>query len=134
MPAWGDVTGLNRGYVLELYEKFRRDPASVDAATRELFEQWTPPPADLEEPATATGASLHKAVGAVNVAQSIRRYGHLAAPLDPLGLRKPLGDPSLSPENYGITVDDLRALPASLISSPLADDATTMYEVVEAFR
>ena len=39
--------------------------------------------------------------------------------LDPLGLRKPLGDPSLSPENYGITDEDLRALPASLISSPL---------------
>ena len=44
--------------------------------------------------------------------------GHLAARLDPLGLRKPLGDPSLSPENYGITVEDLRALPASLIRRP----------------
>ena len=44
-----------------------------------------------------SGDSLHKAVGAVNLAQSIRRYGHLAAQLDPLGLRKPLGDPSLLP-------------------------------------
>ncbi len=134
MPAWGEFAGLNRGYVLEQYEKYRRDPASVDAATRELFQQWTPPSADIDEAAPISGESLHKAVGAVNLAQSIRRYGHLAARLDPLGLRKPVGDPSLSPENYGITVEDLRALPASLISSPLADDATTMYEVVEAFR
>jgi 2-oxoglutarate dehydrogenase E1 component len=134
MPAWGEFAGLNRGYVLELYEKYRRDPSSVDPATREVFQQWTPPAADIDEAAPISGESLHKAVGAVNLAQSIRRYGHLAARLDPLGLRKPVGDPSLSPENYGITVEDLRALPASLISSPLADDATTMYDVVEAFR
>ncbi len=134
MPAWGEFTGLNRGYVLELYDRYRRDPSSVDAATRELFQQWTPPAADIDEAAPISGESLHKAVGAVNLAQSIRRYGHLAARLDPLGLRKPSGDPSLSPENYGITDEDLRALPASLISSPLADGASSMYDVVEAFR
>jgi len=134
MPAWGDFTGLNRGYVLEQYEKYRRDPSSVDEATRELFQQWTPPASDVDEPVPASGGSLHKAVGAVNLAQSIRRYGHLAAKLDPLGLRKPLGDPSLSPENYGITEEDLRSLPASLITSPLCADATSMSDVVEAFR
>jgi 2-oxoglutarate dehydrogenase E1 component len=134
MPAWGEFTGLNRGYVLELYEKYRRDPASVDAATRELFQQWTPPAADVDEAAPISGESIHKAVGAVNLAQSIRRYGHLAARLDPLGLRRPVGDPSLSPENYGITEEDLRALPASLISSPLSEGASSMYDVVEAFR
>jgi 2-oxoglutarate dehydrogenase E1 component len=134
MPAWGDVAGLNRGYVLELYERFRRDPSSVDEATRELFQQWTPPADDFQEPVAATGALLHKAVGAVNVAQSIRRYGHLAAKLDPLGLRKPLGDPSLSPENYGITEEDLRALPASLIETPVSASASSMFDVVEAFR
>jgi 2-oxoglutarate dehydrogenase E1 component len=100
MPAWGEFAGLNRGYVLEQYEKYRRDPASVDAATRELFQQWTPPSADIDEAAPISGESLHKAVGAVNLAQSIRRYGHLAARLDPLGLRKPLGDPSLKLQHY----------------------------------
>ena len=134
MPAWGDFTGLNRGYVLELYEKYRRDPSSVDAATRELFQQWTPPDWDVDEPAPVDGGSLHKVVGAVNLAQSIRRYGHLAAKLDPLGLRKPLGDPSLFPENYGITEQDLRSMPASLVPSPLGEDATTMYDLVEALR
>ena len=134
MPAWGDFTGLNRGYVLELYEKYRRDPTSVDEATRELFRQWTPPSLEDEDVSDVPTTSLHKVVGAVNLAQSIRRYGHLAATLDPLGLRKPVGDPSLSPDNYGITDEDLRSLPASLISSPLSANASSMYELVEAFR
>ena len=43
MAGWQEFTGLNRGYVLELYEKYRSDPASVDAETRAVFEQWTPP-------------------------------------------------------------------------------------------
>ena len=28
------ISGINAGYVLELYEKFRQDPQSVDAASR----------------------------------------------------------------------------------------------------
>src|SRR6476646_3235568 len=117
MAGWEGFSGINRGYVLELYERFRNDPASVDAETRNLFERWTPPSDDeitvggTELPATA-------AVAAVYLAQSIRRYGHLAAQLDPLGSR-PLGDPTLLPERHGLTDDDLRHLPASLVPSPL---------------
>ena len=147
MANWGDVTGLNRGYVLELYERFRRDPGSVDADTRELFARWTPPAEGESEPAdeTVTAGSaappvatdprqLRKVVGAVNFAQSIRRYGHLSVRLDPLGVRAPIGDPSLLPEWHGVTEDDLRQLPATLVRSPLAEGASTMAEVVDALR
>src|SRR5713101_5720043 len=34
--------GPNAGYVLELYERYRKDPASVDAATRAIFDSWSP--------------------------------------------------------------------------------------------
>ena len=34
--------GVNAGYVLELYERYRQDPESVDPATRKAFEGWTP--------------------------------------------------------------------------------------------
>jgi len=34
MAGWQEFTGLNRGYVLELYDKYRQDPTSVDAETR----------------------------------------------------------------------------------------------------
>ena len=86
MGPWQEFTGLNRGYVLEAYERYRQNPASVDPETRALFETWTPPPEDEPEPlAGAGGLPLQKIVGAVNLAESIRRYGHLAAQLDPLG-------------------------------------------------
>ena len=42
--------GPNAGYVLELYERYQQNPQSVDAATREFFERWTPPERDREQP------------------------------------------------------------------------------------
>jgi len=131
MAGWQEFTGLNRGYVLELYEKYRRDPSSVDPETRAMFEQWTPPG---ESTAIESGVAYDKIVGAARLAQSIRRYGHLAAKLDPLGLRLPPGDPSLLAETHGVTDEDLRNLPPTLLSSPVCERASTMFDVIEAFR
>ena len=131
MAAWQDFTGLNRGYVLELYEKYRRDPASVDPDTRAIFDQWTPP---AESVAVDGGMAYEKIVGAARLAQSIRRYGHLGAKLDPLGLKRAPGDPSLLPETHNVTYEDLRNLPPTLVSSPVAETASTMFDVIEAFR
>jgi 2-oxoglutarate dehydrogenase E1 component len=39
---WERFYGPNAGYVLELYERYQADPASVDAATRAFFEQAAP--------------------------------------------------------------------------------------------
>jgi len=133
MPGWDEFGGLNRGYVLDLYERFRRDPASVDPESRAIFERCTPPSSDTPGPIAESAIGVKRAVGAVNLAQSIRRYGHLAAQLDPLG-SKPPGDPSLLPETHGVTEDDLRRLPADLVPSPLSDHATNMLDLVEAFR
>ncbi len=83
--------------------------------------------------AVPEGLAVRKIVGAVNLAQSIRRYGHLAAQLDPLGSR-PIGDPSLRPETHGVTEAELHGLPANLVSSSLCAGASNMSEVVEAFR
>src|SRR4051794_21685657 len=110
MPDWSGVGGVNEGYVLELYERFRQDPSSVDARTRAAFEQSPPAFATAALDTTrqtaanieAGGDALGKVVGAVNLAESIRRYGHLGAQLDPLGT-PPWGDPSLAPEAHGIT-------------------------------
>ncbi len=35
--------GPNLGYVLELYERYRQDPESVDEGMRSFFETWRPP-------------------------------------------------------------------------------------------
>ena len=127
--------GANAGYILELYERFRQDPQSVDEATREYFQQWTPPTVDGNGAATGTAPAqnIDQVVGAVNLAQAIRGYGHLAAQLDPLG-GSPPGDPSLELDHYGLTEADLRALPASLVGGPISQTAVDAYDAIEALR
>ena len=94
----GPFEGVNAGYVLELYERYRQNPESVDPATREAFSSWSP--TELETRASDRVPSgqplpaVQVIVGAANLAESIRRYGHLAAQVDPLGSDPP-GDPSL---------------------------------------
>jgi len=129
-----EFTGVNAGYVIELYERYRRNPESVDPETRKAFEAWAP----LAEgsgvsPQAAPGIDIRKIVGAANLAECIRRYGHLAAQLDPLG-SPPIGDPSLSPAVHGLTDDDLRQLPASLVDGPVADTSANAFEAIEKLR
>jgi 2-oxoglutarate dehydrogenase E1 component len=147
LHTWKDFQGVNAGAVVELYERFRREPGSVDPETRAVLESLGPPPEDAarpskaSRPAAAPGATAglaapvpaEKIVGAVNLAQSIRRYGHLAATIDPLGGR-PLGDPALTPEAHRVTRADLEALPASLIDGPVAASARSMAEVVDQLQ
>jgi 2-oxoglutarate dehydrogenase E1 component len=129
-----EFTGVNAGYVLELYERYRQNPGSVDPATRKAFESWTPPSETADaQPQAINGITVQKIVGAANLAECIRRYGHLAAQLDPLG-SPPIGDPSLSPGAHGITDADLRQLPASLVGGPVADTSANAYEAIERLR
>jgi 2-oxoglutarate dehydrogenase E1 component len=127
---WKDFHGPNAGYVVELYERYRRDPDAVDAATRSYFEQWAPPPL---EPIEAPIPAFEKIMGAVNLASAIREYGHLAARLDPLGSPPP-GDPSLDPAAHGVSEEDLRRLPASLVGGPIAGQADNAWQAIQALR
>ena len=118
------VHALNSGYLSELYERFLRDPHSLDAKTRELFEHWQPGRAEPEIVATSGAQAalpfeLSKVVAAVNLAQAIRSFGHLAARLDPLG-HPARGDPALEAAFYGINEQDLRSLPAEIIRASTA--------------
>jgi hypothetical protein len=131
MNDWRDFHGPNAGYVLELYDRFRQNPESVDAATRAYLATWSPP---AETAALAAPEyPLEKIVGAVNLAQAIRAYGHLAARLDPLG-SSPRGDPILLPSTHGVTEDDLRQLPASLICGPVVECAANALEAIQVLR
>ena len=130
--GWSDFGGINEGYALELYERFLKDPSSVDAATRELFQK-SGPPAGPDGPVRPDGPGISAIVGAVTLAESIRRYGHLAAKIDPLG-STPLGDPSLTPETHGVNEIALESLPASLVGGPLANGARHAGEAIERLR
>jgi 2-oxoglutarate dehydrogenase E1 component len=135
MNGWSDISALNTGPVMALYERYRRDPASVDAATREFFHHWTPPEngATAVVEGAATAADVAAVVGAVNLAHAIRAHGHLAARLDPLGRPRP-GDPSLDPAAHGVTDDALRRLPARIVGGPLSRTAPHALAAMEALR
>ncbi|MFA5909965.1 MAG: 2-oxoglutarate dehydrogenase E1 component [Vicinamibacterales bacterium] len=159
MNPWDQFTGANAGYVYELFERYQRDPSSVDEATRRAFATWTPAdpteprpslPTDLSTVAPA-GAKVEAAVGreggpsdlsdnakaaiaAFTLAESIRRFGHLAARVDPLGFHDPIGDPSLAAASHGLTTDTLKKLPASIVSGPTAAGTANAFEAIARLR
>ena len=81
MNPWDQFTGVNAGYVYDLYERYQADPTSVDEATRALFATWSP---EIESESAqrrgrSSGGHDRRAIAAFNLAESIRRFGHLAA-------------------------------------------------------
>jgi 2-oxoglutarate dehydrogenase E1 component len=139
MNFWDVFHGGNAGYIQELYERYLKDPESVDAEYRRLFAAWHPP---LESPAQATTAAaappvpqvnVAHVVGGVKYAEAIRSYGHLDAKVDPLGGRN-IGDPSLAPAFHGIALEDLRGLPPSLVGGPVAQRSRDAYEALTALK
>ena len=138
MTNWQGITGVNRAYVLELYDRYLKDPNAVDrrnpcpfrdldAARRGRTGTW-----DAAVPAsgrirTEEGRSCGEP-GAVDPAirapRGQTRPARLAAASATLARSR----------NPRVTDDDLRALPPTLISSPLADGAANMLDVVNRFR
>jgi 2-oxoglutarate dehydrogenase E1 component len=140
MDLWSEFHGPNAGYVLELYERYLRDPRSIDARLRAQFERWRPAEPGVDGmagglPLDAARAAYAPAAiaGAVELAHAIRGYGHLAARLDPLGAPAP-GDPSLAPETHGLSEAQLRELPAAVIGGRAAAQAANALEAINALR
>src|SRR5688500_10742377 len=139
MNPWDQFTGANAGYVYELFERYQRDPSSVDEATRRAFADWTSAFAreatgELRRDRPTDPADLQAGIAAFNLAESLRRFGHLAARLDPLGVYDPIGDPSLQPQAHGLTTDALTRLPASIVSGPAAQGAANAFEAIARLR
>ena len=167
--------GPNAGYVIDLYEQYLRDPASVDADTRAAFARWTPEggqrspngtvahgaslradngPATAHAPAPApavvgearprptpapvepdatTPRDVARIAGLSSLARSIRSRGHQAARLDPLATEGPHPH-GLDAQSMGIEASDLREVPSAVVGGPLAMDASSAGEAIEALR
>ncbi len=110
---------FNDGYIAEQFEAFRRDPNSVEESWRQIFRLaeslggGAPTgPRDEDQQAFA-----HKVAGVARYTAAIRRYGHLAVQLDPLGTPPP-GAVELTLEHYGITDADLDLVSGASIDFP----------------
>ncbi len=135
MERQTEFYGPNLGYVLELYERYREDPGSVDEQTREFFEAWSPPRVNGRAP--SAGVDEDKVVGAVKYIRAIRDFGHRAAQLDPLGSEPP-GDPTLEASFHNLSEEELEALPASIVNAPgvgpIPERTSTAREAVDELR
>ncbi len=110
---------FNDGYIAEQFEAFRRDPNSVDESWRQFFRLAASLGGTSPTAATAGDqqAFAHKVAGVARYTAAIRRYGHLAVQLDPLGTAAP-GAIELTVEHYGITDADLDLVSGAAIDFP----------------
>lgn len=134
---WQEFSGYNQAYLQDLYEKYCENPLAVDENLRAFFGRF--PPTDdgkirsSHPPAAEQGFSLEKAVAVGRLAESIRQYGHFHARLDPLGSPPP-GDPWLNEDTYGLTVEELSALPASLVGERSFQRSQNAWQAIEWLR
>ena len=131
--------GPNAGYVLELYDRYAEDASSVDPEWQQFFASFDPGMLEAAvtesrgAPATMAAPDLQKVIGAVQFATGIREYGHLAVQTDPLG-GPPPGAPEVEMATYGITEDDLKTLPATVVGGPAARGAANALEAIQTLR
>src|SRR5688572_17747902 len=115
MSSNAPITGVyNDGAIAELYEQFRRDPASVDETWRQYFRFAEQLAGTAPSSASADPELLHKVAGAAGLVSAIQRYGHMQVQIDPLGSTPP-GAAEMTPEFHGITESDLRQIPAQAL-------------------
>ncbi len=143
----------NLAFVEDVYEAYRRDPASVSASWRAYFASMDGdgPAAGARRPAFTPRSVFNPASPTPNgsgpvdlsrlvelqdrVDQLIRAYrvrGHLVARFDPLQLPR-TQHPELEPEYYGLTPEDheRRFSSRTLAGSP---DTLTLAEILERLR
>ncbi|WP_335870795.1 2-oxoglutarate dehydrogenase E1 component [Bacillus sp. 2205SS5-2] len=119
---WQQFSGPNLGYVMDVYEQYQNDPENVDPELRELFELYGSPykrnttklSGIPEEDSSHEPTSYSKVVAAVQLADNIRRFGHLAADINPLGTRK-LDTRRIELDSFNLTEEDLKHVPVQYI-------------------
>jgi len=135
--------GYNAGYAQELFERYARDPSSVPPEWREVFSRGLDelvadglivpealrmnggiaaavpqPTPEVTAAASDTAGGLVSPLPAIaratSLIQAFRDHGHQLAIVDPLGSEPP-GHPQLDPAYFGTSIQDLRAIPTSLV-------------------
>ena len=92
------ATATNASYLEEQYEKFRKDPASVEASWRQFFEGYEFALSSGKADAGSGDQEAGKVEAYIN---AFRVLGHLSAHLNPL-LAKPALRADMAPANHGL--------------------------------
>ncbi|MEM6620326.1 MAG: 2-oxoglutarate dehydrogenase E1 component, partial [Pseudomonadota bacterium] len=176
------LQGHNAEYVEQLYARWARDPAAVDAGWADFFRamgdagpdvtaeadgpswarpDWPPQPSDeltaaldgqwadnpvkkaekIKAKAADKGVEMSEAqvrqavldsVRALMLIRAHRIVGHLAADVDPLGMRNAGPMPELEPKNYGFNDADMDR--PIFLDNVLGLETATMREILDIVR
>ncbi|HET9050481.1 MAG TPA: multifunctional oxoglutarate decarboxylase/oxoglutarate dehydrogenase thiamine pyrophosphate-binding subunit/dihydrolipoyllysine-residue succinyltransferase subunit, partial [Candidatus Dormibacteraeota bacterium] len=136
------IQGAQSGEFLGRIEELLGSGGFYARVFASLGVRLTAPPsvvATPSAPARTLGAGRaapsHELMAAVSAGQSLvtayRRFGHLAANLDPLGTT-PLGEASLDERRLGLTPDLMRAIPADIFRT--YEPGETLADIVPGLR
>lgn len=130
---WENFYGPNQGYLFDLYEHYLQNPASVDPATRAIFDEMGGPPVETAkepEPFSSTDLVRTDLIGrATELVRNIRAYGHLSAKINPLESPPDLVA-LLQPATYHLTATDLKSLAARAVFADAPTALATAWDVV----
>ncbi|MEQ8397973.1 2-oxoglutarate dehydrogenase E1 component [Thalassobaculum sp.] len=126
-------------YLEDLYARFLDDPLSVDPSLWPVFAAWPDSRATVHrvrrpraDPGPVDADLVRRSVATERLIAAWRTHGHLAASLDPIGLRQPVGHPELDPSTHGLTPDDMGAPVA--VAAPLGAAAATPAAILDRLR
>lgn len=140
LAAWRTLSGVNAGYLVELYERYRSDPLSVDEKTRAFFQEMARAggfPSFFDQPESPAST----VPGARPSADVLRQMGQLWKWIDDLRQRghravgtDPLAPPAESPEifdvaRYGLSLSDMERTPSEALGEPLSRLGSTVRDV-----
>ncbi|AWI44558.1 2-oxoglutarate dehydrogenase E1 component [Staphylococcus nepalensis] len=126
--------GANLGYILDLYDMYLNDPASVPEDLQVLFSTIKNGEANI---ATNTAEGQHNVTKAdstikrvMRLIDNIRQYGHLLADIYPVN--KPVREnvPKLNIEDFNLDQETLESISAGIVSEHFKDIYDNAYEAI----
>jgi len=141
---WRNFYGPNLGYVEEQYELYKEDSSLVDPSLKAMFDEHGAPkwldhtgePQQEVVVGEVSAQEVKKITAAAQYIAAIRRFGHLEADIYAVGKEIFTSNESnlLDPEEYGVSEDDLREIPANWVWDQEDRNIETAYDVAELLR
>lgn len=137
---WENFIGPNFGYVQEQYEKYLRGIDQIDPGLKELFVKWDSPLSleinKMTEPNHSIPSNipnLEKVLKTRELVEELRSYGHLSANINPLDEDNNDHD-VLNLTKFGLTKEDLNAIPASAVWEEAKAEVKTAWDTVNHLK
>ncbi|GGM26018.1 2-oxoglutarate dehydrogenase E1 component [Paraliobacillus quinghaiensis] len=136
---WHTIHDANKGYIEEQYRMYLQQSETVQNSVRDLFERYGPPiwTTNQESEHNQDNVSLNtikKVTKAIRFIDAIRRSGHLAANIYPIQMKQEQDNTLIDEATYGLTVADLKNIPASFIWEESPNHLKTAWDIVKELK